>query len=130
MPTQIRIIVKHIEKMEEKFFLVSEGDKIFRIPLNEIFHFTARRSLTIVTTKEKQYVHGKNIGNVKKEVDGNGNFTQTHKSYLLNMNHVICFSKKGDGCAILKDGSEVPVARRRKKNFLKHMSQINVTVGF
>ena len=129
MPTHIRILIKHIEKMEGKFFLVSEGDKIFRIPFNEISHFTARRSLTIVNTKEKQYVHGNNIGNIKKEIGGNGNFTQTHKSYLLNMNYVICFSKKGNGFVVLKDGSKVPVARRHKKSFLKRMNQNNITVG-
>ena len=114
----------------KKFFLVSEGDRIFSVPFNEISHFTARGSLTIIATKEKQYVHTKNIGYVKKLIDGIGNFTQTHKSYLLNMDHVICFSKNGGGCAILKDGIEIPVARRQKKNFLKYMGQNNITVGF
>lgn len=115
--------------MGKQFFLVSEGGKIFRIPLNEISHFTARRALTIVTTKEKQYVHTKNIGSVKKEISSIRNFTQTHKSYLLNINHVICFSKKGAGYVVLKDGSKVPVARRQKKSFLKYINQSNITVG-
>lgn len=105
--------------MKEMFFMVSEGDKMFPLSLARISHFTARRALTIINTDDGQYVYCKNIGDVKKKLGDMENFVQVHKSYLLNLDHVVCYSKNCGGCVLLKDGSKIPVARRQKKTFLK-----------
>jgi DNA-binding LytR/AlgR family response regulator len=105
--------------MKKNYFLISEGDRVFRVPYNQISHFTARRSLTIVHTKDRQYVHYKNIGKIKNEIKERPNFIFTHKSYLLNLDHVAWLSKKGSVFVVLNDGSKVPISRRRKRTIVK-----------
>ncbi len=45
-------------------------------------------------------------------------FIQVHKSYLVNKEHVVRYLK--EGTVIMSDGTTVPVARRRRNEFLSH----------
>ena len=47
------------------------------------------------------------------------NFYSTHKSHLININHIHRYLK--DGTIVLSDGSSVPVARRRKDDFFEQV---------
>lgn len=46
-------------------------------------------------------------------------FFSTHKSHLINKNHVVRYLKEGE--VILSDDSSVPVARRRKDDFMEEV---------
>jgi len=59
-----------------------------------------------------------NIG-VFKEMLESYDFFSTHKSHLINKKHISKYQK--DGTLVMSDGSQVPVARRRKEDF---MSQV------
>jgi len=46
-------------------------------------------------------------------------FFSSHKSHLVNKNHITRYLK--DGSIILSDGSSAPVARRRKEDFMEQV---------
>ncbi len=46
-------------------------------------------------------------------------FFSTHKSHLVNNTHITRYLK--DGTVILSDGSNAPVARRRKEDFMEQV---------
>ena len=48
-------------------------------------------------------------------------FLRTHQSYIVNKNHIDKFMKSG--LLIMKDGSEVPVATRRRDVIIQHILQ-------
>jgi len=49
-------------------------------------------------------------------------FFRSHASHLLNTNYVEKYLNKDGGYALMTDGSQVPVARRRKQEFLDFLS--------
>jgi len=46
------------------------------------------------------------------------NFFRCHRGYLVNMNHVKSFSREDGGMAVLNNKTKVPVASRRKLEFI------------
>lgn len=53
---------------------------------------------------------------VIKDLLINHNFYSTHKSHLINVSEISTYQK--DGTLILSDGAEVPISRRRRKEFV------------
>jgi two-component system LytT family response regulator len=49
-------------------------------------------------------------------------FLRTHKSHLLNLNHIVKYKKGKVGEAIMSDGSNVLVASSSKKELMMHFS--------
>jgi len=48
-------------------------------------------------------------------------FIRVHQSHLVNLNFVTQYIKGDGGIAIMSDGSEVEISRRKKEEFLKSM---------
>src|ERR1017187_2787543 len=48
-------------------------------------------------------------------------FIRVHHRFLINMNHMVRFMKEEGGCAVMSDGSQVEVSRRKKDDFLKKL---------
>ncbi len=53
-------------------------------------------------------------------------FFQCHKSYAINMQHILRYHKKG--IVELDNDIKVPVARRRKEEFLLEMNGLSIAV--
>ena len=60
----------------------------------------------------------KNLGQFGKLL-GDDNFFRSHHSHLVNTGHVRKYLHRDGGVIVLRDGSRVPLARARKKSFLK-----------
>ncbi|MEE9438319.1 MAG: LytTR family DNA-binding domain-containing protein [Saprospiraceae bacterium] len=69
----------------------------------------------IILSNGSVIVSSYNIGVFRDMLD-NYDFFSTHKSHLINNNHISKYTK--DGTLQLSDGSTVPVARRRKDEFM------------
>jgi len=53
-------------------------------------------------------------------------FFRSHKSYIINLRHLKGYSSR-DGCtALLSDGCEVPVSRRRLPLFLEQSQKLSM----
>jgi two-component system LytT family response regulator len=51
-------------------------------------------------------------------------FFRIHQSHMINTSHVQKFIKEDGGHAVMKDGSKLPVARRRKEDFLSFLRNV------
>lgn len=49
-------------------------------------------------------------------------FFRVHAAYLINMDYVKRYKKEDGGNIILNDGTHIPIARRRKKEFFERLS--------
>ena len=68
-----------------------------------------------------------NIG-IYKNILEKHDFFSTHKSHIINVDKIKKYSK--EGIIVMNDGSEVPVARRRKEEFLeKILNPLNNRIG-
>ena len=66
----------------------------------------------LITTSSCRYVITSSIGQMFREFEKYG-FIQTHKSYLVNKEHIQRYHKIGE--IELSHGYKIPVARRRRE---------------
>ena len=98
---------------------VPTTDGIMFIPVSEIVRMEGNGSYsTIYTSDKKKWVASKNLSELEEMLAAQPQFFRTHKSHLINLNHVSRYLRGEGGSVIMSDGSEVEVARRRKEDFL------------
>jgi two-component system LytT family response regulator len=51
-------------------------------------------------------------------------FIRIHHQHLINMNHVTRFLKQDGGYAVMTDGSQIEVSRRKKDAFMERLNRI------
>lgn len=80
------------------------------------FYLTNKRKIT--ATKTLKWVD---------ELMRDHHFFRVHDSYLINLNHIKKYKKGGEGGVVeLTDQKEADVSRRRKDDFLKALSDLNM----
>ncbi|MDX1671511.1 MAG: LytTR family DNA-binding domain-containing protein [Balneolaceae bacterium] len=75
----------------------------------------------VVTTLQSDIISSYNIGKFKKLLDDFG-FFQCHKSHLINLAYVRKYTH--EGFIHLHDQSSVPLARRRKNEFMTQLNHL------
>ena len=94
-----------------------EGFEVFQI--DEIIRCEGLQNCTRIVTKDKaDIVSSYNIGKFAKMLDCFP-FYAPHKSHLVNLSHVRKYYH--EGTIIMSDNSHVPVAKRRKGQFVQLM---------
>jgi len=51
-------------------------------------------------------------------------FCRIHNSYLINLNHITSIKKQK--LLVLKNGIELPIAKRRNKSFFEHIGNLDI----
>ena len=93
------------------------------VKVEDIIRCEGVQKLTkIVINGEKRPLFSSyNIGEYIKLLEPYGFFT-THKSHLINMSHIKKYHK--EGTITMEDGSHLPIAKRRKKEFLDSLTRL------
>ncbi len=74
---------------------------------------------------QKPVVVSKNLKEYEDLLAGH-HFFRTHQSSVVNLQHIKKYVRGEGGQVWMTDGSEIEVARRRKEELLKKMSEINL----
>ncbi len=89
------------------------------VDINEIYYLNAESNYTwVYLGNQKKYLVSKTL----KEFAGMLNFPQffrSHKSYLVNLNHLDRYIRGQGGYLVLKSGTQVPVARAQKAELMR-----------
>jgi two-component system LytT family response regulator len=51
-------------------------------------------------------------------------FIRVHHHHLINMNHVVRFLKTDGGYAVMSDGAQIEISRRKKDAFLQRLNKV------
>lgn len=95
---------------------VNTPDGLRLLQINEILRLEAERAYTMVCLLNgKKYVLSKPLCVFETELEAAG-FIRTHKSHLVNSSFATGIQNNAE--LQLKDGSTVPLARRRKQSVL------------
>ena len=114
--------VKNVGKQETKIALASSDAYDF-IKVSEIVRCEGWQKYTkIHILNNKTIISSYNIGVYKDMLAGYG-FYSCHKSHLVNESLIQKYLK--EGIIVMSDGSEVPVARRKKEEFLEKITKLN-----
>lgn len=109
---------------ENKRIVLKTAEQIYLVNVKDIVRCEADGNYTrffildgkkiLVSTTIKEY----------EEMFTPFSFFRTHQSHLINTNYIERFDKKDGGTIIMKDGSHVPVAVRKKEALLTLLSKI------
>lgn len=92
------------------------------IPAEEIVRCEGFQKYTrVYTTSDRNIFSSYNIGEFRKLLEGYG-FFATHRSHLINLNHIERYDK--EGYVTMGDQSQVPVSRRKKQEFMDKLTRV------
>lgn len=120
--------VKLSDRKEKEMFVFEYGVNIQAIPIQDISYFEIwKRIVTVHYDKDKVFDFYSTME--KLEMQLNGRFIRTHRSYIVNLSYISKFHKNG---VFLKTGESIPVGityvNYVKEAFLKYMSLSNVYI--
>ncbi len=114
----LRYNVNNKSKTSKKIILKTI-DSIYAVKITDIVHCISEGGYTTFYLNDGQKIM---VSIILKEFDELLNeygFFRTHQSHLINLDYFMQFKKNDGGYIILKDGTVIPVASRRKDFLIK-----------
>lgn len=116
------------KKEEIKKIVISHLQGYSILEINSIIYLEADTSYTIFHTRDNgKIVSSHNLKYFEELLDPSL-FIRSHKSYLLNLNHFKHYNHKEGSIAVMVDGSEIPISRRKLDYFHKVIGAISYSM--
>lgn len=116
---QIKTLLSNLNKEDKKKTLripTSNGFKILEI--ENIIHCEADTSYTHIHTKTEKVLVSKPI-KFYEELLKDANFFRVHNSHLVNVDHVVKYTKGKGGYVTMSNNDSISVSSRRRDDFLE-----------
>ncbi len=100
-------------------------DGFITIKYDEIIHLEASDNYTMIyMTDNRKHLSCKNIKVYEESLDPN-TFFRAHKSHIINVaTHLKGFTRSDGNIAILTNGKQIPVSRRKLAEFLERINKV------
>lgn len=93
------------------------------VRLHDIIYCESDTSYTVFyITGNQKIISSKPINEYEQMLELN-DFIRIHRSYLININHVVEYRRGEGGTVVLQNGAELEVSRRKKDNFIAVMKE-------
>lgn len=93
------------------------------LPVDEIEYMEADGSyVKINCTDQRSKIVSKNLKYFENALESIPKFLRSHRSFLVNMDHVTSYYKSEGGNLQLKSGQVIPVSRERKQDVQNYLS--------
>ncbi len=93
------------------------------LPVDEIEYLEADGSyVKINCTDQRSKIVSKNLKYFETALESTPKFLRSHRSFLVNMDHVTSYFKSEGGNLQLKSGQVIPVSRERKQDVQNYLS--------
>lgn len=105
--------------------ILSDVDNLYMVETNDIIRCKSEGNYTHFYLNDGSDIL---ISRTLKEYDEmfrGSHFFRTHQSHLINLKYFSRYSKKEGGFIVMKDGSEVPLAVRKKENLFSLIKSIS-----
>jgi two-component system, LytTR family, response regulator len=97
---------------------LSTSNGLLFVKISEIMYCESSGNYThFYMCNDKKIVVSRQLGEYEKLLPEN-NFTRIHDKYIINLNYIKEYIKGSGGEVVLENGREIPVATRRKEDFL------------
>lgn len=109
------------EGMKSPRIALPSGRGMDFVDVGEIIYCMAESNYThIVLVGNKKYTLSKTLKDVE-QMFGNLDFFRVHQSYLINFKYLQRYIRDDGGYVVMQDGKQIPIAKRRKEEFLAKM---------
>lgn len=120
--SQIELLLQNILPSSPRRVAIPSGDELIFQKEDDIVLCTADGNYTrIFTIEGKEFIASKTLGEFEEQLSPL-KFFRTHKSYLINIAHLVSFNK-AESQVTLANGLKADVAARRKDEFLRHIQK-------
>ncbi|WP_018615348.1 LytR/AlgR family response regulator transcription factor [Segetibacter koreensis] len=115
--------LQNLQKNSKRIALPTSNG-LAMIPLNEIIRCQAEVNYTnFFLSNKRKMVIAKTLKEFE-ELLNEYDFIRVHNSHLINLHHVVNYTRGEGGIITMSDGSEVDVSRRKKDEFLARLASI------
>jgi two-component system LytT family response regulator len=119
---QLNILRENIEASAIKKIALPVSDGILFINVADIIYLQAERAYTQIALQNGQkIIASKNIKEFEEMLFGNKNFFRSHRSHIINLNHIVKFSKTDGNNLEMKNGMQIPLSKDLKDKFIELM---------
>lgn len=121
MSEELETLVHNLQSKDSrvKRIVLSTQDFIHVVNFNEIVSCQSSVNYTqFRLTDGKEILIAKTLKEYEEQLSPFG-FLRVHKSWLINLDHVVGFDRKDGGFAKMRDGLEIPVSPARKEEFMR-----------
>ena len=115
---QIQNLLKNLKPDQKKIITIPSLTGFETLKVEDIIHLEADTSYTHIFTKDGKTMVSKPIKFYEELLDKES-FFKTHKSHLINMDHVKKYFKGKQSYVLMSNEAQVPISVRRKDEFLK-----------
>lgn len=116
---QIKNLLINLKPKQKKIITIPSLTGFDTITVDDIIHLEADTNYTHIFTKDRKILVSKPIKFYEDLLDDN-TFIKTHKSHLININHVKKYFKGKRSYVLMSNNRNVPISVRRKDEFLKY----------
>jgi len=103
---------------------INAASSVNVLKINDIIHCESHRSYTQVHLRNgSKLIVTKTLKQFELELNDH-HFARIHQSHLVNLNYVVKYVKNKGGYVIMEDGSELPVAIRKKEYLFKELEKL------
>ncbi len=106
--------------MKNEFLKIANQKEIHNVPFSDIIHVESDGMSTVTyTASGAQHRCSKNLGAILKELKHESAFVRVHTSYVVNLTKIKLYRKENGGVIVMVNGSQIPVSKRRKSDFMR-----------
>lgn len=113
------------EGMRSPRIALPSGRGIEFVEASEIMYCNAESNYThVILTNNRKYTLSKTLKDVEEMLE-HLDFFRVHQSFLINFAFLARYLRDDGGYVVMKDGVQIPIAKRRKEEFLSKMRLSN-----
>jgi len=124
----IRVLLDNIRtpESESQKIVLSTSDKIHIIEVGRIIRCESDNYYTNFYLDGGEKILISKTLKENEELLSSHNFIRPHKSHLVNLDFIQSFNRDEGGYILMKDGSKVPVSRRKREQILEILVQLGL----
>lgn len=120
----VTLVENRVLNQEDKKIILSDNEAMHVVQIKDIIRCESDSNYTVFWfSKKEKLTISKTLKEYEKTLDDQP-FFRVHKSHLINMTYVERFEKRDGGLIHLSDGSSVPLAVRKKEQFMEALANL------
>jgi two-component system LytT family response regulator len=121
---QLSTLQSNLQSTKNKTLVLRTSEKIFLVDVKDIIRCESDRNYTrFYVNEQRKYLVSQPMKDYEELLEEHG-FLRIHKSHMVNIAFIDNFDRTEGGAIILKDRTELPVARRKKIELIERISRL------
>jgi two-component system, LytTR family, response regulator len=122
----IQFLIQNFKKTEERFQKITlpTGNAYEVVNIKDIIRLEAEGSYTNFHVNGKKKILVSASLKYYEDLLPEDHFIRVHHHHLINIDHVVRYLKVDGGYAVMSDGSQIEISRRKKEAFISKLNKI------